>query len=257
MKFPINKVALVFLVALAGCTHSISNVDMAGNTKDPIFPEIHNAVRDDGTYISFENISKVKPGMTKENIYELIGVPHFNEGVFAVKEWDYILHIGTASGKEITCQYKILFDSRLKVGSTWFKPENCLTLANDVETAQSLRKDISAEALFAFSNSQLSPQGVEKIRQIAMEIKQAGQDFKTIHVTGHTDRIGSQEGNYQLSLARAQSVKNILVANGISSSSILIDGVGATMPRVMCPGAKSPKVVECLSPNRRITIDIK
>ncbi|WP_439412554.1 OmpA family protein [Enterobacter ludwigii] len=257
MKFYINKTALFLSVALAGCTHSISNVDTAGKTNSPVFPEIQSAVRGDGTYISFEEIAKVKPGMTKHNIYELVGVPHFNEGVFGVKEWDYILHIGTASGNEITCQYKVLFDSRLRVGSTWFKPENCLTLANDAAAASSFSKEISAEALFAFADSQLSPQGVETIRQIAMELKQAGQELKTIKVTGHTDRIGSQEKNYQLSLARAQSVKNILVANGISPESIRTDGVGSTMPRVMCPGAKSPAVVACLSPNRRITIEVK
>ncbi|EPK3898289.1 OmpA family protein [Enterobacter ludwigii] len=257
MKLHINKLAIAFSMALVGCTHSISDVDKAGKTASPVFPDLNQAVVGEGSYVTLENISRIKPGMTKHNLYEMIGVPHFNEGVLGVKEWDYIVHIPTAEGEEITCQYKVLFDSRMKIGSTWFKPENCLTLAGQKRKGDTYNKDISAEALFAFAESRLSAQGVNKIRQVAEEIQQTSNKPQNIKVTGHTDRIGSQEKNYLLSLARAQAVKEILIEQGISPSVIAIEGMGSMMPRVMCPGPVSPAVIACLAENRRITIEVK
>ncbi|MWL73934.1 OmpA family protein, partial [Escherichia coli] len=75
-------------------------------------------------------------------------------------------------------------------------------------------------------------------------------------VKGHTDRIGDEASNMTLSKARAESVKRQLIENGIDATRIETEGLGESMPRVDCPGVATSHVIECLAPNRRMTIEI-
>lgn len=52
----------------------------------------------------------------------------------------------------------------------------------------------------------------------------------TIQVSGHTDNVGAETDNQKLSLARALSVKNFLIQNGISESRITYKGFGESKP---------------------------
>lgn len=52
----------------------------------------------------------------------------------------------------------------------------------------------------------------------------------TIEIRGHTDDIGKDEDNEQLSLSRAQSVAGALIAKGIAKSRLIITGKGESMP---------------------------
>lgn len=243
------------VLMLTGCTRSLSNPDAQGKATMPVFPDTASAVRGEGSYPDVGALVKIKPGMTKSQVYELLGVPHFKEGVMRVKEWDYIFHFPVAGGSEVTCQYKVLYDSSLKVGDTHFLPENCLAQLAPAKPAV-MPRELNAEALFAFANAQLSAQGVSEIRQLAAEIRQSGQDVRQITITGHTDRFGSAESNMRLSQARAESVKQVLVASGLPANVITSIGIGASMPRVHCEGGKSAATIACLAPNRRITIDV-
>ncbi|MDD5015286.1 MAG: OmpA family protein, partial [Atribacterota bacterium] len=49
-------------------------------------------------------------------------------------------------------------------------------------------------------------------------------------IEGHTDSDGSAEHNQALSQKRAESVKSYLVAAGISSSRLSVEGFGESMP---------------------------
>lgn len=51
-----------------------------------------------------------------------------------------------------------------------------------------------------------------------------------IRVEGHTDSVGSDEYNMDLSLRRAASVRDLLVQRGVSSGRIETVGFGKTMP---------------------------
>ncbi len=54
----------------------------------------------------------------------------------------------------------------------------------------------------------------------------------TLEIRGHTDDIGKDEDNEQLSLSRAQSVAGALIAKGIKQSRFIITGKGESMPLV-------------------------
>ena len=51
-----------------------------------------------------------------------------------------------------------------------------------------------------------------------------------LDVTGHTDSTGSEAWNRELSAARAASVKNYLVDNGVNTDRITTQGVASTQP---------------------------
>jgi len=70
-------------------------------------------------------------------------------------------------------------------------------------------------------------------------------------VTGHTDRVGSLEANDRLSLARAEAVREILVASGVARSAITLVGRGEREPAV----ATDDEVAEAR--NRRVEIKIR
>ena len=257
--FKLARVALVVggMALLSACTHSISDVDSQGKTENPVFPEQSSAVRDEGSFVNLDNLKQKRPGLTKSQVYELIGVPHFKEGVIRVKEWDYIFHFTQPDQSVLTCQYKVLFDSNMTAQSFFFLPEDCLSkLKAPAAPVAKVHKEISGESLFAFSSAALSAQGVSQVNQLADELKSESLEGKRVIVTGHTDRIGNPVKNQQLSLARAESVKDLLVDNGIAASIIETRGMGDSMPRVHCPGKKSAAVIECLAPNRRMTLDV-
>ncbi len=79
-------------------------------------------------------------------------------------------------------------------------------------------------------------------------------------VTGHTDRIGSMKYNMKLSERRAITVKDYIVAKGIDQKLIFWEGKGPKQPipvTKFCDNKmKRKQLIECLSPNRRVTVEI-
>lgn len=251
---------LLAVILVAGCTRTLSEVSDSGKTGSPKFPQMISAVREEGSYVSLENLSLVRDNMTKAQIYELMGAPHFHEGVLFVKEWDYILHFNAPGGRVMTCQYKITFDDKMKARGFYFKPEDCLAkLTPSAKTNKvGLHKDLSAESLFAFGSASLNIAGSGKIEALAKEILELNPDFKrqNVIVTGYTDRFGGSAENETLSYKRAIAVKSLLVKNGIPSKAVKAYGMGENNAIKYCAGPKTLAVVECLAPNRRVTVEL-
>jgi outer membrane protein OmpA-like peptidoglycan-associated protein len=69
-----------------------------------------------------------------------------------------------------------------------------------------------------------------------------------ISVTGHTDRTGSTEGNYELGLRRAERVASILRTQGVDDSSLFVGSHGESDPLIKTgPGVAEPS-------NRRVEV---
>jgi len=71
-----------------------------------------------------------------------------------------------------------------------------------------------------------------------------------IKITGHTDNVGNNEYNLNLSKDRAKSVKDYLVSKGVKENRIEIDGKGETEP------LKSNETESNRSINRRVEFEI-
>ena len=113
---------------------------------------------------------------------------------------------------------------------------------------------IGAEKLFAFDKANLSKDGKAALDEAAAKIK-ANPEVKAVIVTGHTDRIGSDKYNQKLSERRAKQVADYLVVQGVDSGIIQSLGKGESEPVVQCEGTKkTKKLISCLQPNRRVTI---
>ena len=108
----IQRLALTALVAVLGaCASGTQAPEQAGAapaaTESVRFPEAGSAWLKGGTFVNVEQLRRVGRGMTKNQVRELISYPHFSEGLFGPKEWDYLFNFRTGRGDEfVTCQYK-------------------------------------------------------------------------------------------------------------------------------------------------------
>ena len=119
--------ALAVVLGLAGCAGTVSKgVDDQGQAKEVIFPDpVKQATQPEGSYPSTESLRNLRAGLTKTQVFQLLGPPHFVEG-FGAREWDYLLHL---QGTNVVCQLKLIYDKQTQVGSIYSKPEGCLTVA--------------------------------------------------------------------------------------------------------------------------------
>ncbi|MNJ46982.1 Outer membrane protein assembly factor BamE [compost metagenome] len=129
------------LAMLAACG-TVSKVGSDGKTDTPIFKSVDAANRPDGSYVNLESLGKIREGMDKKQLFELIGPPHYSEGLFNVREWDYVLKFRQAEGlPDTVCQYKILFDDHMTARSFYFKPANCMDHVISATELQKLKSN--------------------------------------------------------------------------------------------------------------------
>ncbi len=81
---------------------------------------------------------------------------------------------------------------------------------------------------FDFDSDRLRPESYPELRRLASIIKQnPGYLFE---ISGHTDSVGTAEYNKQLSLRRAQAVRDFLLKQGCNAKQMVVKGYGATRP---------------------------
>jgi len=81
---------------------------------------------------------------------------------------------------------------------------------------------------FAFDKSEIAPQFYPVLDNVSGTLAQY--DQTVIEVAGHTDSVGSDSYNQQLSQRRAEAVANYLAARGIVRERMIIVGAGETKP---------------------------
>lgn len=116
---------VVASVVLAGC-NTLSQIDQEGYSESPVFPAVKDVFFKNGSYPNVQNLQQIREGATRDQLYDLIGRPHFAEG-FGVREWDYLFHFNTDQGVK-TCQYKILFDKDKRARHFHWAPTECADL---------------------------------------------------------------------------------------------------------------------------------
>jgi len=116
VKLPIRVLLAVAVLVLAGCS-SISRL------LDAYTIDIQQ-----GNYVSQEMVSRLKPGMSKEQVRFVMGTPLLTD-IFHANRWDYVYYHKVPGGKTVERKLAVFFkDGRLD------------RLEGDVVTAGELRK---------------------------------------------------------------------------------------------------------------------
>jgi len=116
---------------------------------------------------------------------------------------------------------------------------------------------LSTDVLFAFNSADLLPGGKQKLDELAQNAK--GANVEKVQLTGHADRIGSEEYNQKLSEDRAKAVADYLAQQGVDSSRLEVEGKGKSEPitgnecnKLGAENNKNQKLIACLQPDRRV-----
>jgi len=116
--------------------------------------------------------------------------------------------------------------------------------------------DLPGDILFDFDKWDIRPDAEETLKKVADIIK--AYKSPEVIVAGHTDSIGSEEYNLELSQKRADSVKNWLVEKGgINPDIIKTIGYGESKPIAPNTNPDGSDNPEGRQKNRRVEIIIK
>lgn len=248
--FSLRAGGLLAVLLLSACGN-LSQVTNQGTTNKPVWPDPADASFTNGSYPNLDNLRLVGSGMTKDQLYNLLGRPHFNEGFAGVREWDYLFHFRTPKG-DVTCQYKVLFDKDVLARSFFWKPASCADIVNGPKKAAPKTFSLSSDVLFGFDSAALTPKGSAAIAQVADQLKQRRD--ASVTVVGYTDRLGSNSYNQALSQRRADTVRTALVKDGVGAERVRSIGKGEDKPLAQCGNNTGSALIACLAPDRRVEI---
>lgn len=269
MKFNSKLVAaavvLAFGALMQGCSTTSSHPDNSGQSSQIVFPQVEDAWPQQGTFPNLDNLRLVRPGMTKDQLFALLGRPHFNEAFG--HEWDYVFKFRTGKGDEVaTCQYKVLYDSNKLAQSFHWKPDSCAQFLQTkrvpaqpaVSVAPVVLHDstLRGDALFGFNGwglEELSPKGRAELAGLASQLR-GMKTLSRVEVVAYSDRIGSDASNLALSQRRAETVRSFLAAQGVNPQVVEARGRGAADPVVQCGKMPRDALIKCLAPNRRVQV---
>lgn len=135
---------------------------------------------------------------------------------------------------EVWIQYSLLNDESGSL--TILEKGNLNTVAITTVTANQMKIDIDKNGKavlninFDTDLATLKPDGVLAVKEITTLL--TSNPTLKISIEGHTDNTGTSQKNQQLSSARAKTVLDLLVANGIEKTRLKAVGFGASKPLV-------------------------
>lgn len=109
-----------------------------------------------------------------------------------------------------------------------------------------LKLDVPADAGFAVGRSAVSPTLARVLDQFAGTLQQ--NTVTQVSIIGHTDSTGSDAVNNPLSVDRANSARDYLIARGVAATRFATDGRGAREP------VADNSTAEGRAKNRRVEI---
>jgi outer membrane protein OmpA-like peptidoglycan-associated protein len=112
-----------------------------------------------------------------------------------------------------------------------------------------LKLTVDSEVSFDFNRAEIKPAFLGSLDKLAAVIVKY--DRTVVHVVGHTDSIGSDAYNQDLSERRAQSVGDYLASRGVPSQRLRTEGRGEREPRATNATEAGRQL------NRRVEIFVK
>lgn len=249
-------------VLLAGCSSVPVNAPRNGDAGSVSFPDPSASTMPEGDFVNLQNLRQIAPGLSKEQVRRLLGAPHFNEGVFGVRRWNYLFDFHESEGdhRAFRCQYQVQFDDHDRSSGAYWKPASCdRVLAVPTSMAPAVAEmpveplRLSSDTLFKFNRADLTLAGQQQLAGVLQQIRGAS-EVQNILIVGYTDRIGRSSYNLELSRRRATAVQRFLVAGGVAESAIKVEARGEQNPLVQCTQRKRAELIVCLAPNRRVEL---
>ncbi|WP_338809443.1 OmpA family protein [Neisseria leonii] len=128
---------------------------------------------------------------------------------------------------------------------------------------------LSARALFGFDKDNLRPEAVQTLNDLAVRLSDV--NVQTVRVEGHTDFMGAESYNQQLSERRANTVANYLVNRGVPAAKISAVGLGESQARMteqcqaqvaqlgkrVSAAKRRAELISCIEPDRRVDVRIR
>jgi outer membrane protein OmpA-like peptidoglycan-associated protein len=126
--------------------------------------------------------------------------------------------------------------------------DELLSQLSDLKAKQTERGIVltMGDVLFAFDKATLSPVAFRNVDKLADFLKK--HPNRSVLIEGHTDSVGSDEYNLDLSRKRADAVKNALVDKGVGEERITPKGYGKKYP------VASNKTSDGRQLNRRVEV---
>jgi OOP family OmpA-OmpF porin len=87
---------------------------------------------------------------------------------------------------------------------------------------------LSSETSFEFNSAQLKPAAFPELDKMLEQMKKY--PMSRWRIEGHTDNVGSEDGNLKMSKMRAESVLNYFVSRGIPQGRFEVVGMGSKQP---------------------------
>jgi len=119
--------------------------------------------------------------------------------------------------------------------------------------------NLSSDVLFDFNKATLKPGGQTALAELMRQLQAETPKDANITVVGHTDRLGAEKYNLDLSRRRAQTVADYLTGHGIPANQVSVEGVGKSEPATgsQCDGIKKrAQLISCLAPDRRVVVKV-
>jgi len=225
------------------------------------FPDIKWASMKEGTFVNVDDVRKVQPGLTKDQVYALISHPHFQEGIFFIHVWNYIFDFRQQDGSVLQCRYQVQFDGHMRVKATYWGSQQCADFVNQPEQVaqpaapeppprQMVMDDtaVTGGAKFDFDKATLKPIAKAALNRFIDRTR--GLPVGTVEVKGYTDSIGPAAYNLGLSRRRAHTVVGYLRTHGLRAQHYDARGYGKAHP------VASNATAEGRAQNRRVEITL-
>jgi outer membrane protein OmpA-like peptidoglycan-associated protein len=95
-------------------------------------------------------------------------------------------------------------------------------------TENGILVNLKSSLLFSSDSAVLKPDAVEQLARLGDILAKYPDD--RIRIQGHTDSTGSAAYDEQLSLRRAEAVRDVLASRGVNLRQMLVEGAGAARP---------------------------
>lgn len=109
--------------------------------------------------------------------------------------------------------------------------------------------ELDSEVTFAFDSAEIRSGAESELNDVADELN-GRTEIVSVEVAGHTDSIGTEEYNQDLSERRAQAVADYFASRGVDRDRMEVRGYGETRPKV------SNDTPENRAMNRRVVVSI-